>query len=145
MAKARRLQTHWHICYWITGEKLSPDRVNPLIDEFTKKLRDFKIEEENYIAAVSCCGDSIFQEVDTRKLKCSSHLTFEIIDTRPSADANLWGLGHCDAAAIHRGLQKLTLTDGKYTHRVDFVVKDTVQASEPPMSRPNSPWPERRF
>jgi hypothetical protein len=145
MAKIRRLQTHFQVCFWAVGEKLSPDRVNPLLEKFAGILKGFKIEKENYSAVVTLVGNSIFQEVDTRKVKASSQLTFEIADSRPSADDYLYGLSHEDAAEIHNGLRELSLLDGTYSKRVDIVVKDTFSGSEPPMSRPQSPWPERRF
>ena len=145
MGKTRGLQTHFQICYWIIGEKLSPDRVNPLIAKFSGMLRDFKIEEKDYRAIVSRCEDSIFEEVDTRKIKVSSHLTFDVADSRPSNDINKWGLSHEEGAAIHRGLRKISLIDVIYSHKVSFTVQDSVQGSEPPMSRPNSQWPMQRF
>jgi len=145
MAKVRRLQTHFFVCYHVTGEKLSPDRCNPLLRKFGKILKDFKIKKEDYSATISVQGDTIIQEVDSRWLKVSTHLTFEICDSSPSLEGNKWGLDHSEGAAIHNGLKELFLVDGKYSNRVDIIVKDSVQASEPPMSHENSCWPEKRW
>lgn len=144
-SKVRMLQLYFQICYHITGEKLSPDRCNPLIAKFSEKLRNFKIERENYQAAVSVVSNSIFESVDTRLIKCSCQATFEIINTQESADSHLYGLQHAESAEIHNKLREITLTDGKYSHRIDFEIKDTVKASEPPMSYEQSPWPDARF
>ena len=145
MAKIRRLTTHFFVAYHIKGEKISAARVNPLVAQFIDMFMDFKIEKQNYKAVVSRCTDSVFEKVDTRLVKASSHLTFEIFDGEESADVNLYGLNHGRGAQIHQGLRKLSLVDGKYSNRIDIVVKDTVQASEPPMSHENSPWPSKRW
>ena len=145
MAKIRQLQTHFQIAYWVEGEKLNPDRVNPLLRKFAGILKDFKIERENYRAICSRCSDSIFEEVDTREVKCSSHLTFEIFDSRPSNDISKRALNHEEGAQIHNGLKALSLIDGKYSHKVTFSVRDSHQGSSPPMSHAGSPWPLQRF
>jgi len=145
MAKTRMLTTHFHVAWWIEGEKLNKDKVNLLIPKFTDMFRNFKIERENYRAICSCCGDSIFQEVDTRKVKCSSHLTFEIFCSSPSNDISKRALSHEESAQIHNGLKVLFLTDGKYSNKVNFTVKDTHQGSSPPMSHEQSVWPMQRW
>ena len=142
---ARRLQTHFHVAYECRGEKLSPSRCNPLLERFRKLLENFKVEKENFKAYVSVAGDTIIEEVDTRLLRVSTHLTFEVIDTSPSIDVNLYALDDGARALIHRELRELSLTDGTYSHRVDIAVKDSHEGSEPPMSRENSVWPKQRF
>jgi len=141
----RRLQTNFFVCYWVEGEKLSPDRVNPLLRKFGKILKNFKIERQGYKAYVSVQGDTIIQEVDTRLLKVSSHCTFEILDSQPSNDVSKRALNHEESAGIHQGIKKLSLVDGTYSHKVTFTVKDTHQGSDVPMSRENSPWPTQRW
>ena len=141
----RSLQTHFQVCYSVRGEKLNAKSCNPLLRRFVGILKDFKIEEGDFKAVVSLAGDTIIQEVDTRYLKVSIHLTVEAIDTSPSLDLNLYAMSDHHTALFHRKLRELSLTDGIYSHRIDIKIEDTFQGSEPPMSRENSPWPAARF
>ena len=145
MARTRGLQTYFQICYWILGDRLEAERVNPLVEKFIDLLIDFKVEKNGYKAKVSRVTNNIFEKIDSRWVKAACQLTFNIYDSQPSSDPDKWGLSHNEGAAIHQGLQKLSLSDGKYSHKVDFVVKDTVESSTPPMSRENSPWPTERW
>jgi len=142
----RMLQTHFHVAYECRGEKLSPKRCNPLLEKFRMMLKDFRVERENFKAYVSVAGDTIIEVVDTRLLKVSTHLTFEVVDTSPSLDINLLALDDRSRGEIHQGLRKISLVDGKYSHRVDLQVMDSFEGSEPPMSHPGqSCWPKQRF
>ena len=141
----RRLTSNFHVCWHIKGEKISADRVNPLVEKFIDKFMDFKIEEPGYKIYVSRCTDSIIEKVDTRLVKVSSHLTIEILDSRISNDANKLGLNHDESASIHNKLKLLSLIDGTYSHRIDINIVDTHKGSEPPQSHENSPWPTQRW
>ena len=147
MANARRLQTHFFVCFSVKGEKLSPSRCNPLLIKFTKMLKDFSIDnKEGFTATVSVVDDFQFQEIDSRWIKCSNHLTFEIVDTSPSNDVALWALDDENRRNIHNKLRELSLSDGTYTHKMDIKVMDSYEGSSPPMvGRERSPWPKQRF
>ena len=142
---ARRLTTHFFVAYEVRGEKLSPDRCNPLLARFKKMLEDFRVEKGDFKAFVEVVDDFLYEEVDTRFIKISSHLKFEVIDSSPSIDVNLYALDDVSRADIHNKLRELCLSDGTYSHKVDLRVVDSHEGSEPPMSRENSVWPKQRF
>jgi len=131
-------------CYHCRGEKLSPSRVNPLLRKFHDLLLGFKIEQGDFKAVVTIVDDVIIQEVDSRWIKVSAHLNFEIIDISAETQP-LYGLDHGYSSLIHRELRKLSLTDGTYTKKVNIDVVDSYMGSSPPMNHEKSCWPKQRF
>lgn len=142
---ARRLTTHFHVCYSVRGEKLSSARVNPLLQRFKGLLQNFRIERESFRIYVELVDDFIYQTIDTRWIKCSSHLRVEFIDERESLDLNVYAIDDHTSALFHRELEKLSLVDGTYSHKIVIKIEDTFCGSCPPMSHENSPWPAARF
>jgi len=134
-------QTHFSVCYHVRGTNLNPDRVNPLLRRFNQLLKDFKIEDEYHKVSVLTVDDSIFEQVDSSWIKCSTVVRVNVTDF--NRQDSMWGLPHSYSAEIHRKLREFTLTDGKYSKRIDIEVKDTKEGQ--PGVKNFAIWPKELF